>query len=139
MLGLIKRLDEDSVRRSRVVRSLNNCINVFSDNRKNTNSKLGCLKEELSKSASESDLSVSAIGHAHIDTVMVWLVRETVRKSARTFATQLSIIEKYPDYIFGASQPQHYQFMKDKYPELYKRIKDAVVFLATGKSRWDVG
>jgi alpha-mannosidase len=53
-------------------------------------------------------------------------VFETVRKCARTFATQLSIIEKYPDYIFGASQPQHYQFIKDHYPELYERIKNAV-------------
>ena len=133
LLGLIKRLDEDSVRSSRAVRSLNNCINVFSDNRKNANSARECLKEELSKSASESDLSVSAIGHAHIDTGWLWPVRETVRKSARTFATQLSIIEKYPDYIFGASQPQHYQFMKENYPELYERIKDAV-----NSGNWEV-
>jgi len=133
LLGLIKRLDEDSVRRSRAVRSLNNCINIFSDNRKNANSARECLKEELSKSASESDLSVSAIGHAHIDTGWLWPVRETVRKSARTFATQLSIIEKYPDYIFGASQPQHYQFMKENYPELYERIKDAV-----NSGNWEV-
>ena len=126
LLGFIKHLDEDSVRRSRIILALNNCINAFSDDRNNVEEARQCLKEELDKPASASDLSVSAIGHAHIDTGWLWPVKETVRKSARTFATQLSIIEKYPEYIFGASQPQHYQFMKDQYPELYSRIKGAV-------------
>ena len=57
----------------------------------------------------------------------LWPVRETVRKTARTFATQLKIIEQYPQYIFGASQLQHYQFMKDSYPEIYERVKSAVI------------
>ena len=34
-------------------------------------------------------------------------------------------MEKYPDYIFGASQPQHYQMIKDNFPELYAEIKEA--------------
>ena len=126
LLGMIKHLDKDSVRRSRIVLALNNCINAFCDDRTNVEKSRQCLKEELDKPAAASDLSVSAIGHAHIDTGWLWPVKETVRKSARTFATQLSIIKKYPEYIFGASQPQHYQFMKDQYPELYSRIKDAV-------------
>ncbi len=126
LLGFIKRLDEGSVRRSRAILALNNCINTFCDDRSNVDEARHSLKEELEKPASASDLSVSAIGHAHIDTGWLWPVRETIRKSARTFATQLSIIEKYPDYIFGASQPQHYQFMKDQYPDLYDRIKGAV-------------
>tara|TARA_Y100001934_G_C12383471_1_gene794075 strand:+ start:1484 stop:4546 length:3063 start_codon:yes stop_codon:yes gene_type:complete len=126
LLGFVKRLDQDSVRRSRIILALNNCINAFCDDRTNVGKARQCLKEELKKPAAPSDLRVSAIGHAHIDTGWLWPVRETVRKSARTFATQLSIIEKYPEYIFGASQPQHYQFMKDQYPELYGRIKKAV-------------
>ena len=90
---------------------------MFSDNRENVSKARDCLKQELGKPASASELNVSAIGHAHIDTGWLWPVKETVRKTARTFATQLSIIENYPEYIFGASQPQHYQFMKDQYPE----------------------
>lgn len=126
LIGLMKHLDGDSVRRSRIILALNNCINAFSDDRENVSKARECLKQELAKPASASDLSVSAIGHAHIDTGWLWPVRETVRKTARTFATQLSIIEKYPEYIFGASQPQHYQFMKDQYPEIYAKIKEAV-------------
>lgn len=126
LFGLIKRLDEGSVRRSRAILALNNCINAFCDDQSNSLKARTCLEEELRKNSSASDLNVSAIGHAHIDTGWLWPVRETVRKCARTFATQLSIINEYPDYIFGASMPQHYQFMKDQYPELYERIKDAV-------------
>ena len=60
-------------------------------------------------------------------------VRETIRKCARTFATQLDLIDRYPDYIFGASMPQHYQFMKDHYPKIFKRIKAAVK-----KGQWEL-
>ena len=131
--GLVKRLDESSVRRARVIRALNNCINIFGDDQKRASEARECLKVELEKKATSSDLTVSAVGHAHIDTGWLWPVRETIRKCARTFATQLKIIEDYPDYIFGASQPQHYQFMKDHYPEIYERIKKAV---ASGN--WEV-
>ena len=126
LLGLVKRLDEKSVRRSRAILALNNCVNAFGDNLRRVKQARECLKTELSKPATASDLNVAAIGHAHIDTGWLWPVRETVRKCARTYATQLSIIDDYPDYIFGASQPQHYQFIKDNYPELYERIKKAV-------------
>ena len=126
LLGLIKRLDEKSIRRSRAIRTLNHCINVFSNDRNNVQKARKSLEIELNKKSSASDLSVSAIGHAHIDTGWLWPVRETVRKCARTFATQLNIIDSYPNYIFGASQPQHYQFMKENYPEIYDRIKTAV-------------
>lgn len=126
LLGMIKHLENDSVRRSRAILALNESINVLSDRRSNAKDARACLKFELKKNASASDLNVSAIGHAHIDTGWLWPVRETVRKCARTFATQLNIINRYPDYIFGASQPQHYQFIKDQYPEIYGRIKEAV-------------
>ena len=39
--------------------------------------------------------------------------RETIRKGARTFSTSLELMDRYPDYIFGASQPQYFQWMKD--------------------------
>ena len=124
--GMIKHLDENSIQRARAIRALNDCINTFSDDQKNADKSRTCLQKELGKKSSASDLSVSAIGHAHIDTGWLWPVRETVRKCARTFATQLNIIDSYPNYIFGASQPQHYQFMKENYPEIYDRIKTAV-------------
>ena len=126
LLGLVKKLEEHSVRRHRIIQALNNSINVFKSSRENTKKTRECLVDQLNKPAAASDLTVSAVGHAHIDTGWLWPVKETIRKCARTFATQLDIIKKYPDYIFGASQPQHYQFMKDQYPDIYQEIKKAV-------------
>lgn len=71
-------------------------------------------------------LQVRAIGHAHLDLAWLWPIRETIRKGARTFASALYNIERYPEYVFGMSQPQLYAWMKDFYPELYSKIKDAV-------------
>ena len=90
------------------------------------------LAPELAKQGGDPSLSISAIGHAHIDLGWLWPVRETIRKGARTFATVLALMEKYPDYIFGQSQPQLYQWMKDHYPSLYRRIKRRVA-----DGRWE--
>ncbi|MDF2537820.1 MAG: putative alpha-mannosidase [Herbinix sp.] len=67
-----------------------------------------------------------AIGNAHLDIMWLWPYAETIRKTARTFAQQLRLLEKYPDYKFIQSQPQLYQLCKENYPELYERVKEAV-------------
>ena len=77
-------------------------------------------------SAAPSALKVSAIGHAHLDLAWLWPIRETIRKGARTFATALYNIERYPEYIFGCSQPQLFDWTKQHYPALYARVKEAV-------------
>ena len=41
-------------------------------------------------------------------------------------------MDRYPDFIFGASQPQIYQWMKELYPALYRRIKNKVA-----EGRWE--
>ena len=61
-----------------------------------------------------------------MDLGWLWPIRETNRKGARTFATALANMERYPDYVFGASQPQLFQWMKEDYPALYARIKQRV-------------
>jgi alpha-mannosidase len=91
------------------------------------------LALELNKKGGDPSLQISAIGHAHIDLAWLWPIRETIRKGARTFSTALKNMEKYPDYIFGASQPQLYQWMKDRYPLLYEKIKQRVK-----EGRWEV-
>jgi alpha-mannosidase len=67
-----------------------------------------------------------AFGHAHIDVAWLWPLVETERKMARTVANQLSLIEEYPEYKFLQSQPQLYQMLHQRYPELYNRFKEAV-------------
>ena len=67
-----------------------------------------------------------AFGHAHIDVAWLWPLAETERKIARTVINQLSLMEEYPDYRFLQSQPQLYLMLKNHYPELYERFKQAL-------------
>jgi alpha-mannosidase len=90
------------------------------------------LARELAKTGGTPSLKISAIGHAHIDLAWLWPIRETIRKGCRTFATVLALMDRYPDYVFGASQPQLYQWMKDHYPQLYKKIQAKVA-----EGRWE--
>jgi alpha-mannosidase len=66
-----------------------------------------------------------AFGHAHIDVAWLWPLAETERKAGRTFATQLALMEEYPEYRFLQSQPHLYTMVRERYPELYTRIKEA--------------
>ena len=80
----------------------------------------------LARQGGDPSLRISAIGHAHIDLAWLWPIRETIRKGARTFATALAQMEDYPDYVFGASQPQLFLWMKEHYPALYTQIVEKV-------------
>lgn len=67
-----------------------------------------------------------AIGNSHLDLEWVWTVNETRRKCARTLGNQLKLIEDYPDYKYIHSQPWTLEIVKNEYPELYERVKEAV-------------
>ena len=70
---------------------------------------------------------ITAVGHAHIDTAWEWPLREGKRKCARSWSTQLALIDSHADYVFACSQPAQYAWIKESYPDLYERIKAAVV------------
>ena len=67
-----------------------------------------------------------AVGNAHLDLAWLWPMAETHRKTERTFAAQLRLIEEYPDYKYIQSQPAAYVMCREHYPELYERIKAAI-------------
>jgi alpha-mannosidase len=83
------------------------------------------LAGALSRPSTSTHL-VSAVGHAHIDTAWLWPIRETRRKCARTFSTQLALMDEYPDYRFACSQPVQYEWMRESYPSIYEGIKKKV-------------
>jgi alpha-mannosidase len=68
-----------------------------------------------------------AFGHAHLDVAWLWPLAESDRKIARTAINQLSLMEEYPEYRFLQSQPQLYIMLKEHYPELFERFKQAVL------------
>ena len=91
------------------------------------------LAPALAMRGGDPSLIISAVGHAHMDLAWLWPIRETIRKCGRTFATTLDLMERYPAYVFGASQPQQYDWVKQHYPELYAGIKRRVA-----EGRWEV-
>ncbi|MHC4874276.1 MAG: alpha-mannosidase, partial [Planctomycetota bacterium] len=129
MLGL----PENSPRRMKILKGINKSFDLFQDKRENLPQCREALAELLASPANASDCKICAVGHAHIDTGWLWPVKETVRKCCRTFANQVSLLERFPEYVFGASQPQHYQFVKDNYPALYEKVKELVK-----EGRWEL-
>ena len=69
---------------------------------------------------------ITAVGHAHIDTAWEWPLREAKRKVARSWSTQLALMDQHPEYVFAASQPAQYEWMKESYPDLFARIREMV-------------
>ncbi|GME95975.1 unnamed protein product [Ambrosiozyma monospora] len=81
--------------------------------------------------------AVYAVGNCHIDTAWLWDFDTSKTKVARSWSTQLRLIEKYPEYVFAASAGQHFKWLLDYYPDLYKRVKTAVMqgrFIVLGGS-----
>lgn len=79
-----------------------------------------------------SDVIATCIGHTHIDVAWWWTVAQTREKVARSFATVLKLMEEYPEYRFMSSQPQLYEFLKERYPKLYGQVKSRIE-----EGRWE--
>ena len=126
-------LPAGSARRARILQALYEASLVLTEL---TDERVGqarrILGEQLAKRGGDPVLTISAIGHAHIDLAWLWPIRETIRKGARTFATALRMMERYPDYVFGASQPQLYEWIKRYYPKLFEQIRQRVK-----EGRWE--
>ncbi|MBI5725192.1 MAG: alpha-mannosidase [Planctomycetes bacterium] len=133
LFDIYRNLPSGSVRRARILRALTRCAEVLAKDERAYAAGRAELADALARRANASDVSVIAVGHAHIDTAYLWPMEESIRKTARTFATQLALIERYPGYVFGASSALHYLWMKARHPDIYGRVKKAV---AAG--RWEI-
>ncbi len=120
-------LPEASPRRGELLYALNEALNLLEGP---TGGDLAAARKALQRVMARRNggltHTISAVGHAHLDTAWLWPLRETIRKCARTFSTALDYMEKYPDYVFVCSQAVHYEWMKVYYPEIFARIKKAV-------------
>ncbi len=133
LLELAENLPEESARRLRVLQVLSDASDILTRRwLDGVEEARQTLAPELSRKNGDAPLTISAIGHAHIDLAWLWPIRETIRKGARTFSTALRMMEKYEDYVFGASQPQLYQWMKDRYPSLYSQVGKRIA-----EGRWE--
>lgn len=63
------------------------------------------------------------IGHCHIDTAWLWPFRVTQQKVARSWSTQVDLMERYPEHRFACSSAQQYKWLEQLYPKLFARVK----------------
>ncbi|MBN1250251.1 MAG: alpha-mannosidase [Anaerolineae bacterium] len=127
LLDFLRVLDEESPRYHQILTGLTDVTHVLYGGIPETADEArAILKPLLDQAGGDPSLEISAVGHAHMDLAWLWPLRETVRKGARTFSTAVALADRYPDYIFGASQPQYFAWMKEHFPALYAKIKAKV-------------
>lgn len=90
------------------------------------------LHEELAKLPAGNPLTVTCIGHTHIDVAWLWRLKHTREKAARSFSTVLRLMEQFPEYVFLQTQPQLYEYIERDYPELFAQIKERAA-----EGRWE--
>jgi alpha-mannosidase len=80
----------------------------------------------LSEAAEKKEITVSFIGHTHIDLAWKWRYKHSREKAERSFSTVLRLMERYPEYVFLQTQAQMYESVKEDHPKLYGEIKKKV-------------
>lgn len=139
-LWAFPRMDPDSKTRLDLQTVLNSTINLLDlripyseDFYASLQAAQAYITENLyEKMAGYDDVVATCIGHTHIDVAWWWTVAQTREKVVRSFATVLKLMEEYPNYKFMSSQPVLYYFLKQRYPELFEKIKERVA-----EGRWE--
>ena len=116
-------MSETAPRRGQAMRIANKMADVIRMDDKATWSKAREMAAEfLGEKNGDGQHTVSAIGHAHIDTAWLWPLAETHRKCYRTFSSAVHYMDMYPEYKFTVSQAVQWEWMKDEHPDLYARM-----------------
>ncbi len=68
-------------------------------------------------------LACRLTGHAHIDLVWLWTEKAAQFKAVHTFATANRLMEEYPEFRFGYSQPASYRAVGRRSPELLAQVR----------------
>ena len=76
---------------------------------------------------------VHLIGNAHIDIAWLWRLAETVAVAKNTYATVIRNMDEYPELHYAQSQALTYRWIEEKYPELFRQIKQKVK-----QGRWEI-
>ncbi|MCM3784232.1 alpha-mannosidase [Neobacillus mesonae] len=91
------------------------------------------LRSEVGQIGSSAEGHMHMVGQSHIDIAWLWPVRETVRKTSRTFSTVDALMNEYPGYKYAQSQPLLFSFLKENDPELFERVKARIK-----EGRWEL-
>ncbi|MEA2279812.1 MAG: alpha-mannosidase [Solirubrobacteraceae bacterium] len=132
LIGVLDEPDVDPAWRGELLRELNAFCNATDvDDRRTWQPARARLAPLLAHVNGSRTHAITAIGHAHIDTAWLWPLEETRRKCIRSFATQLALMDRYPDYRFACSQAQQYAWIREDAPGLWERIRARIA-----EGRW---
>ncbi|MFC4386648.1 alpha-mannosidase [Gracilibacillus marinus] len=84
------------------------------------------IQETLNKIAGYREGTIKAIGQSHIDVAWLWPLKETIRKTSRTFSTASTLLDEYEEFEYAQSQPQLFEYVKKHYPKVFERVKKQV-------------
>ena|ERR1700761_2972968 len=82
--------------------------------------------EKIYEEGPIDDVKMWGIGHCHIDSAWLWPYSVTQQKVARSWSTQVDLIERYPELTFTASSAQQYKWLEQLYPKLFDRVKEKI-------------
>ncbi|MGW4933571.1 alpha-mannosidase [Streptomyces sp. NPDC004166] len=125
---LMAELGEHDPRRHEILHALDRAMDALDldDVSGSASAVRAVLGPVLSRPAHASAHVVSGVGHAHIDSAWLWPIRETKRKTARTFSNVTSLADEYEEFVFACSQAQQYEWVRDNYPRVWARIQESV-------------
>ncbi|RUS25743.1 hypothetical protein BC938DRAFT_471724, partial [Jimgerdemannia flammicorona] len=118
---------ENTQRQHDALYAANEIVNAFKPGDDNSIERgLSIASEWLRKRGGDGQHRVTAIGNCHIDTAWLWPFAETKRKVARSWSSQIRLMDRYPDYKFACSQVQQYEYLLENYPTLFEQVKDKI-------------
>jgi alpha-mannosidase len=56
----------------------------------------------------------------------LWPYHVTQQKVARSWSTQVDLMERYPEHRFASSSAQQYKWLEKLYPPLFERVREMV-------------
>jgi alpha-mannosidase len=132
-LNLYESFEERDPAREIVLRALNDVCNVCRPERRKTLAVARrVLKEALDGLNGEAPHTLTAVGHAHLDTAWLWPLAVTRLKMLHTTALQLGLMERYPEHVFAHSQASQYEWLEQDAPDLFDRVRRAA-----RKGQWE--
>ncbi|KAK5610189.1 Alpha-mannosidase 2C1 [Crenichthys baileyi] len=127
LVDIVKELGEGEQRGYQALFTANEMVNLCDPFDPSSFSKAHSLAHKFFRQRNgESQHTVHAMGHCHIDTAWLWPYEETIRKCGRSWVTVVGLMEKNPEFVFTCSQAQQFQWVKSWYPGLFSKIQDYV-------------
>ncbi|KAF0408009.1 glycoside hydrolase family 38 protein [Gigaspora margarita] len=125
ILDMAKEIPHDTMRSAQALNAANKIVNTFQPSDNNSiQEALKISNEFLKHKNGSTQYTLTAVGHCHIDTAWLWPYDETKRKVARSWSTQVGLMDLYPEYKFVCSQAQQFEWLKEYYPKLFKKVQD---------------